>query len=86
VIAMFLTPTDVHTMLGRGTTVLVTDIATGQRVARQWFMLRSHIWGSIELTVSDFYGCEPEVVDLHEDNDGEFIMVKGEVVAKYEHI
>lgn len=80
-----LTTTDITQLLGRGTTVHVTDIETGKTIARQWFQSRRDVWSSVELDVAAWFECEPDDVGLTEDEDGcEVVMVKGEVVAKYE--
>jgi hypothetical protein len=83
-----MTTTDVHTMLGRGITLQVTDIATGRRIVRQWYQQARHAWPSIELDVIDWYNLDPsEEVGLSEDDDGnEVITINGHPVAKYEHV
>ena len=80
-----LTTTDVHTMLGSGITVQVTDIETGRSVVRQWFQSRHNIWSAVSEQVAERYECEPDDVGLDDMDDGaEFITVKGDIVAKYE--
>jgi hypothetical protein len=81
-----LTTTDVDTMLGKGTTVQVTDIATGRSIVRQWFQQHRHIWPSVEMDVAGWYGCEPDDICLIETRAGDLITVRGEVVAKLEHV
>lgn len=81
-----LTTTDVTNMLGKGTTVQVTDLATGRSIVRQWFQQYRHIWPSVEIDVSAWYGCEPDDICLIETREGDVITVRGEVVATYEHL
>lgn len=81
-----LTTSDVTGLLGKGSTVQVTDIVTGKSIVRQWFQQARHAWPSVEIDVASWFGCETDEVCLIETDDGEFVAVKGEVVATYNHI
>ena len=61
-----LTTADVTGMLGKGTTVQVTDIATGKSIARQWFQQARHAWPSVAIDVAAWFECDLDDVDLIE--------------------
>ncbi len=83
---MLMTTTDVHNLLGRGTTVQVTDIATGKRIVRQWYQRYGHVWISVADQVASWHECSPEDVHAIDTDGGEMITVNGVVVATLEHV
>ncbi len=61
--------------------ILVTDLATGRRVASGWFERLHHVWPTISRTVAEWYEADPEDVSIEETDDGDMVSVNGRIVA-----
>lgn len=61
--------------------ILVTDLATGRRVASGWFERLHHVWPTISRTVAEWHECEPNDVEIAETEDGDMVAVNGRIVA-----